>query len=321
MAHIPLFNVEFSEADKKAVCDVLDSGMLSMGKMTQVFEERFAEFVGAKHAIGVNSCTSALFLSYLTLNKGRAIYMPSVTFVSVAAMGVKSGMHVEFTDRIEVGRCYRIGNTEIFDSAHDCSRNCFNRLEMMAHKDRLVCYSFYPTKPLPSCEGGMICTNNDKLAEHLRKARAHGMVRQGYDWDYSVEFSGWKMGMNDIQAALGLSQLNKLEETNALRTAVLNKYRSKIKVLTPPSVHIVGVWVKHRDKAMKALKEKEIGYTVNYKPIHLQPAFKNWHIDNSQLKYSEEWGKHELSLPFYPSMTEKEVDTVCKVIQPYLSAS
>jgi len=313
---IPIFKPDFGKDELAQVKEVLDSGMLACGKKTAELEEKFAKYVGCQYAVGVNSCTSALFLAYTTLNQNRLVYIPSVTFVSVANMAVHAGLHVEFNDSIPVGFGYRIGNTRIWDCAHELYRGCFHEITDSVN-GTIACFSFYPTKNLGSAEGGMICTNDKGLAKYFRLMRSHGMERIGYDWDYSVQRAGWKFAMNDIQAAIALAKLNKLDHELSMRQKVVEWYNEELgKNVT--GYHIYPIMVKDRDKLMKEMRKQGIGYTVNFKPIHLHPAYKNWHIDREQLQGSEKWGTHELSLPLYPTLTKKEVAIVCQTVQKYI---
>jgi dTDP-4-amino-4,6-dideoxygalactose transaminase len=313
---IPIFAPQFGREELAQVKEVLDSGMLACGKKSVELEEKFANYVGCKYAIGVNSCTSALFLAYTTLNKNRLVYIPSVTFVSVANMAVHAGLHVEFNDMIPVGFGYRIGNTKIWDCAHELYRKCFDTITGGGN-DVIACFSFYPTKNLGSAEGGMICTNNKSLAKYFKLMRSHGMERVGYDWDYKVEKAGWKLAMNDIQAGIALAKLNKLDHELAMRQKVVEWYNEELGKKVR-GYHIYPIMVKDRDKLMKEMKKAEIGYTVNFKPIHLHPAYRNWSIDRRLLTESEKWGTHELSLPLYPTLTKKDVHTICQMVRKYI---
>lgn len=313
---IPLFKPEFGKEELTQIKDVLDSGILAYGKKSRELEEKFAEYVGCKHAIGVNSCTSALFLAYTTLNKNALVFIPDITFVSVVNMAVHAGLHVEFNDKMTVGFAYRIGNTRIWDFAHELYRGCFKKVQPEIYKDSIACFSFYPTKNLGSAEGGMICTNDDKKADYFRKMRNHGMIRNGYDWDYRVEKAGWKMCINEIQSAIALAQLNKLDDMLEKRERVVGWYND-IFGTNVFGYHIYPILVDKRNDLMKEMREKEIGYTVNFKPVHRHPAYKHWHVKEHELKSSINWGRFEISLPLYPSLTKKEVEEVCKVVEPY----
>jgi len=308
---IPIFKPVFGARCMKAIETVLDTGMLACGKMVRELEEEFAKYVGFKYAVGVNSCTSALLLAYHRY-EGTEIKIPSVTFASVVNMAMFSGLDIEFTDIVMVGSAYHLEPTLIYDCAHEIERNMYGRSSIAT-----ACYSFYPTKNLGSAEGGMICTNNKDDYEYYLKMRNHGMIREGYEWDYTIETEGWKCSMNEIQAAIALVKLDELDEELEKRRQVVNWYNDRLEYANN-SLHVYPVLIKDRDKLMKELKKNEIGYSVHFKPNHLQPAYKFWVNEDDVFTKSEFWGNYEISLPLYPSLKESEVDEVCKIVKKYL---
>ena len=316
---IPIFKPEFGEKEIFAIEQVMDSGMIVCGDKVRKFEEKFAEYVGCNYAVGVNSCTSALFLAFLSLGYNYRVGIPSVTFVSVINMALKAQLNIKFEDLIFVGSAYKIDNTNIYDCAHDIYRGQFKNTYINSNiqfNQTIMCYSFYPTKNLASIEGGMICVNDKGLYNWFLKMRMHGMIRNGYDWDYSIDHPGWKFAMNEIQAAVGLVQLEELDSMLEKRKNCVDLYNS-ILGLDNKSLHLYPVIIENRDKLMEVLKNNEIGYSVHFKPCHLQLAFKNVNKDRNMDK-SEHWGEHELSLPLYPSLKPEEIEKICKIVKNYL---
>lgn len=316
-----IFQPKFGADELEAVKEVFKSGILTQGPKVEELEKEFAEYVGAPYAVAVNSCTSAIFLCLqylkiklgviqhesLTLDGDNAVMIPSVTFISVANAIVNSGLKVHFYDDIHVGEPYYLTGTTIVDSAHYLERNCYK------HADDLMCFSFYPTKLLGSCEGGMIALSKEEAYKWLRKARANGMERKGmFDWDYTVDFTGWKMMMNDIQAAIALTRLKKLDKFNEKRKQIRDFYNSVFD-LDNQSLHVYPILVNNREELAEKLKENNIGFSLHFKPIHLQPAY----ADPKSLPESEEWGRTSISIPLHENLTLKDAKFIANIVKKY----
>lgn len=239
-----------------------------------------------------------------------------MTFVSVANMAIHSNIGITFTDENYVGRACPLKFYDdgfegmIWDCAHQCEPGLYKLSD-----DSPMVFSFYPTKNIASCEGGMIATNDKELVKWLRKARCHGMDRVGYSWDYTVDFQGWKMNMNGLQAALAMEQLNTFKELNQYRWNIVNKYNSALGHINTGN-HLYRIEVENRDGFMKAMLEQGIECSVHFKPIHLQPAYYN--DNNAKLPNVERLGEHTVSLPLWPQMTTEEVDYVITNTLNYL---
>jgi dTDP-4-amino-4,6-dideoxygalactose transaminase len=310
MKSYKLYEPKFGKDELKAVKKVLDTGVLTSGKWVDELEEKFADYVGSKYAVAVNSCTSAIFLclQYEKLfRKLKKVKIPSCTFISIANAIVNSNLELEFTDYIYVGQAYPLHKTFIIDSAHSLKRNCY-------FPSSLVCYSFYPTKLLGSCEGGMIATDDERVVKWLKKARNHGMERKSmFDWDYTVEFAGWKMNMNNIQAAIALERLKKLDEFNKKRTKIRDFYNQEFGKANE-SLHIYPLMIIQRDRFINDMAKVGIQCSVHFKPIHLQPAFKQ---EGLKLPISEEWGKEEVSIPLHENLTLNDAKYIIKQIEQW----
>jgi dTDP-4-amino-4,6-dideoxygalactose transaminase len=305
-----LFDPRFGKEELEAINKVLKSGILTQGSKVSELEAKFAEYVGSKYAVAVNSCTSALFLSLLyekATSHMNKVKIPSVTFVSVANMILNAGLQLEFLDEIYVGNWYWLKGTLVIDSAHSLYRGCYQ-------EDSLMCFSFYPTKLLGSCEGGMIATNNEPARDWLRKMRSNGMERKGmFDWDYTVELIGWKMNMNDIQAAIILTRLKKLEQYNRNRVHIRDYY-NKVFGLENKSLHVYPLMTENRNEFIKKMAKAGIQCSVHFKPIHLQPVYKKYLAEN-MLPKSEDWGQKEVSIPLHENMDNYSAEKICKEVQ------
>jgi len=307
-----IFQPKFGADELKAVKEVFKSGILTQGPKVEELEKKFAKYVGAPYAVAVNSCTSAIFLSLLSKGtKMLTVEIPSVTFVSVANAIVNAGLFLKFTDDIYVGKPYTLGGTNIWDSAHHLQRGCYQ-------EGTLMCFSFYPTKLLGSCEGGMIALDNEEVYHWLRKARANGMERKGmFDWDYTVDFPGWKMMMNDIQAAIALVRLEKLDKFNHRRQIIRDIYNAAFG-LNNQSLHVYPIIVENREELAVKLKENNIGFSLHFKPIHLQPAYQNNPtLEPISLVRSEEWGQKSISIPLHENLTKPDAKKIIEVVKQY----
>lgn len=260
--HIPSVGKE----EEDAVLEVLKSGWLTTGKKVKEFEENFATFVGAKHAIAVSSATAGLFLSLKALGVNYLSYVLTTpyTFISTAEVIEWCGTTPTFIDVEE--DTYNIDSSKIITNwpfkvvipVHIAGVKCdmekiYKRfpesaiVEDCAHyfpskfdgRSKTAVYSFYATKSITTGEGGMIVTNDDTLAEQIRVLLNHGIKQSTFDrytsaknkWYYEVHELGYKFNMMDLSAALGVVQLKKANILNDARTLVAKKYLEELKKL------------------------------------------------------------------------------------------
>lgn len=307
---IPFYKRTWSNEEISAVSNCIKSGHLTQGALVEQFEAQFRDFVGAKYAVAVNSCTSALFLC-LMLTKPKKVTIPSMTFASVASCIIHAGAELLWQDESWSGSRYALVSDNlkagtIYDSAHAVHRG-----DAPQKQNDLACYSFYPTKNLSGAEGGMIATNNKDHADWLIKARWHARV--GKSWDYIIEFPGWKMNMTDIQAAIGIEYLKRMDEEAKQRKNLVDLY-NKLLGTSIKSDHIFQTIVDKRDDFVKFMSDKGIECSMHFKPVHKQPAFKKYYRKLPQTEYFE---KHIVSLPLYPSMEESDVEEVCRLLMDW----
>lgn len=308
-----LYAPTYGAEELKEITEVLRSGILTQGPKVAQFEEMFARYVGSKYAVAVNSCTSALFLSLLWWKKNnpkeKTLLIPSVTFVSVANMAVQAGFNIAFTDEIFVGSYYSLRPSNVIDAAHEITRGCYVPRSLM-------CFSFYPTKLLGGAEGGVIATDSKLAYEWLKLARNNGIERKDiFDWDYNVIFPGWKMNMTDLQAAILIARINKLDEMNEKRRHLVNFYNNKLP-RENVSLHIYPIMVqaKRRNHFIVHMAKLGIKCSVHFKPIHLQPAYRKMH---KTLSTAEWWGKREVSLPLHENLDYLDVINIANEVQKY----
>ena len=254
---IPLSRPYFDDEEINSVTEVLKSGWVAHGPKNEELEEKFAKYLGVKHAVSLNSCTSALQLAIEANNLKGEIVLPSFTFVASANAILKAGCKPVFAD-IEYETCNvdpvkikekitekTVGIMPVHFAGQSCKMN--EIMEIAEEKDLIViedsaeaigaeykgrktgtfgigCFSFWATKNMTTGEGGMLVTNDDELAERVRILRGHGnptttLEREGkkMPWIRDCLMPGYNFRMSNILAAIGLVQLKKLDEMNEMR--------------------------------------------------------------------------------------------------------
>jgi dTDP-4-amino-4,6-dideoxygalactose transaminase len=201
------------------------------------------------------------------------------------------------------------------------------------------CFSFFSNKNMTTGEGGMLTTDNDDLAEKLGRLRSHGMTtltwdrHKGHAWSYDVVDLGYNYRIDEIRAAIGLAQLAKVERNNERRRKLSQVYRDALQELVPqvgiPFQNHPGITAAHlmpmllpkevkREEFMGHMKEQGIQTSIHYPPIHTFTSFKN---DTSlNLLVTEDVANREVTLPLYPTLTDKDILTVVSAISQALSS-
>lgn len=309
---VPFFKLSLDEREIDEVVRIMRKGYMTQGRETRMLEKEFSRYVGSRYAVAVDSCTSGLFLSLKCngIGTGDTVSLPSITFASAANVVLHCGAKIDWEDESYVGRAYYLKNNRIYkivDSAHQVERSIYRDFP-----GSLMSFSFYPTKQISSCEGGMICLNDHYAMEWLEKARWNG--RHGGGYVYSIDIPGWKMNMTDIQAAIAFVQLKKLDEMNRKRKEIVEYYNRELGE-DCKSLHLYTIELEKRDECLKFMDEKGINCSVHfYTPLHLQPAYKEF---KTVLPKTETIARRTMSLPLYPDMTVKEVDYVIKAVKEW----
>lgn len=348
---IPISKPSITDAEKSAVMEVLDSGMLAMGPRTAQFEKAFAEAFNVKHAIAVTSGTTALHVALLAngVGPGDEVITTPFTFAATINSILFVGATPVFVDIDE--ETFNMDpalveeritpRTKALLPIHLYGYVCdMDRLQAIAEKHNLriiedACqavgatykdkyagsfgtgtFSFYATKNLMSGEGGMITTNDDEVAELCRMIRSHGMKRRYYH-----EMLGYNYRMTDIQAAIGLVQLERLPEFTEKRRQNAEYFNSKIESVITPTIkegychvwHQYTVRINHgrdRDAAVEQLTAAGIGTGIYYPiPAHHQPHVKDI-VGEVSLPVSERLAKEVISLPVHPQLTQEDLNTI-----------
>jgi dTDP-4-amino-4,6-dideoxygalactose transaminase len=179
-------------------------------------------------------------------------------------------------------------------------------------------FSFYPTKPVGSCDGGIIVSNNEAKINWLKEASMNGTTFTGESWTREVKFRGWKMYMNSIQAQIALNNLRRLDDKKRALKKVRDFYNHKLG-LENRSDHLYRIEVEDNDAFIARMKERGIICGKHYEPLHLMKPYsvnrdlkpyKHW-----PLPKSEHVGKTTVSLPFHEKLSTEEVCTVLQAVK------
>ncbi|PHO12862.1 UDP-4-amino-4,6-dideoxy-N-acetyl-beta-L-altrosamine transaminase [Malaciobacter marinus] len=197
----------------------------------------------------------------------------------------------------------------------------------------ITCFSFYATKTLSTGEGGMATTNNSKYAKSMKINRLHGISKDAWDrytskgsWYYEIVDNGCKYNTTDLNASLGLIQLKKQDELREKRESIAQKYNNAFKdnenILIPfvkedriTSWHLYVIKIENRDEIIEKLKEKGVGCSVHFIPVHKHPYYKEkYNFINNDYPISNSVFEKSLSLPIFPDMTDSEIEYVIKTV-------
>ena len=198
----------------------------------------------------------------------------------------------------------------------------------------MTTFSFHPVKPITTGEGGMVLTNNEELYQRLSLFRSHGITRDSElllknegPWYYEQQFLGYNYRITDIQCALGISQMKKLDRFLERRRELVQRYNEAFAecqdIVIPyqsegveSGWHLYIIQVKNhgRRTVFEKLRESGIGVNVHYVPVYKHPYYQNHGYSNVHCKNAEELYDHMISLPLYPSLSNEEQDRVIAFI-------
>ncbi|TCB52212.1 UDP-4-amino-4,6-dideoxy-N-acetyl-beta-L-altrosamine transaminase [Acinetobacter terrestris] len=383
---IPYGKQNISQADIDSVVNVLNSDFLTQGPHVPLFEKSVAEFVGAQHALAVNSATSALHIACLALGlgKGDILWTSPITFVASANCALYCGAEVNFVDVDSQTYNMSVEALEkklqqakidhklpkIVIPVHLCGQPCdmekihqlsqeygFHIIEDASHAiggkykntyigsckyADITIFSFHPVKIITTAEGGMALTNNADLAKKMDLFRSHGVTRNQElmtkepegPWYYQQVELGFNYRMTELQAALGVTQLTRLEEFVAKRHKIANQYNEILKDLpiilpyqlpeTYSGLHLYVIQLKldqiskTRKEVFEALRAKGIGVNVHYIPVHTQPYYQNIGFTKEKFPKAEAYYAAAISLPMYPDLTSEQMDYIYQSLKEVL---
>jgi len=385
---IPYGRQDITQEDVDAVVEVLCSDYLTQGPKVPRFEQEVAQHVGAKHALAVNSATSALHIACLALGLGRGdlLWTTPVTFVASANCGLYCGAQVDFVD-IDP-RTYNLcpkaleaklvvaqsqGKLpKVLVAVHLCGQPCdmvaihelgqrygFKIIEDASHAiggkykgefigagrySDITVFSFHPVKIITTAEGGMALTNDDGLAHRMSLLRSHGITRDPAHmtrlsdgpWYYQQIELGYNYRMTELQAALGLSQVQRLDAYVARRHELSKRYDHFLRdlPLTTPwqhpdgysGLHLYVIRLKLNDiqrthrQIFEDLREYGIGVNLHYIPVHTQPFYQGLGFKEGDFPESERYYAEAISLPMFQTLTFGQQDEVVQNLRKALGA-
>jgi perosamine synthetase len=372
---IPFALPDIEQSEIYLVTQVLQSGWITTGNKTREFEAAFAQAVGAKHAAAVNSCTAAMHLALeaLGLERGDEVITSPYTFaataeviryfdarpvlvdVNVRCLNIDPG-HIEraITPRTkailpihiaglpaemdEIGAiAARHGLPVIEDAAHAFPASYRGR--PVGSISKVACFSFYATKTITTAEGGMICTDDDRIAERCRIMSLHGISRDAWkrytaegSWYYEIVAPGFKYNMTDVAAALGLGQLRRAEGMWARRREIADRYNRAFSASTHLQTPHDRTDCRHAwhlymlrlnldrlaiDRAVfiEELRKRGIGASVHFIPLHVHPYYREaYGYKESDFPVAFQEFQREVSLPIYSKMSDEDVNRVISAV-------
>ncbi len=376
---VPLFRPKLGKEELSNLKKVFKTGWVGAGPLTQELEARFAKTIGAKYAIGVTSCTAALHIALqaLGIKEGDEVLVPAITVVSTPYAALYNRAKPVFVDVEKDTLCIDLKDLEkkitkrskaiipVHLGGHSADMNAILKIakkynlyvvedcanaQGALYKGKPVgsfgdigCFSFEAKKNMTTGDGGMLVTDDEKLAAKLKALRWYGSFSDTwkrfagnakYSWHYDVSELGWKYNMNDIMAAIGLAQFEKLPKVLKAKDKLRSKYNQALKNIswleTPKDrpytksgwwLYVVRIKNGMRDKFMEHMAENGITTSVHFPPVYQHSYFsgkggkKIGIAANCQV--AESVAKEIVSLPLFGSMNKKEFDCVVKTIRAF----
>lgn len=379
--YVPVAEPVLGDAERENVEAVLDSGYFVQGEYVETFEERWAEFVGTDHAVAVTNGTVAiqLALNALGLEPGDEVIVPSLTFGSTATAVVHQGGVPVFADvdrelytldHRDLERCLsdrtvavlpvhlyghpaEMDEIRAFAEEHGLhvvedaaqAHGARYRGDVVGSIGDVGCFSFYATKNITSGEGGMVTTDDDEVAERLRRLRNHGLANR----DRHVDL-GYNHRMSELHAAIGAAQVERLPAFNERRRTVSERLRRELadvgwlrNVAVRDYVDHAYFWAPFEvDEAAagmtgkevwEALKERGVESRHRYNiPLYDQPVFAEHMGFNGEFPWSENGNDRDydlslpnvedvvgktIGLPNHPNVSDEEVDYVIETVRSF----
>jgi len=378
---LPYGRQSLDDADIQAVVEVLKSDWLTTGPKVGEFEERFAAWVGARHAVSFSSGTAALHGAAFAagLGRGDAAITTPMTFCATANCILYQGATPVFADvsadtlnldpeqvarklsartssrtssRVkailavdyaghpaaldELGKLAKTTGALLIEDACHALGAEYHGKRVGSLADMTV-FSFHPVKHLTTGEGGMVTSNDARLAETLRRFRNHGIsseARQRQEsgqWFYEMVLLGFNYRLTDIACALGLSQLEKLGPNLARRREIAAQYAAAFRELAAivapavregvePAWHLYPVRLNlemltvGRGEIFRALRAENIGVNVHYIPVHQHPYYRERFKSEGNYPVAEDAYERLISLPMFHAMTAQDVEDVIHAV-------
>jgi len=357
---IPIAKPSLGEEEAKAAAEVIKTGMLASGEEVAKFEDEFSRYINSTHAVATSSGTTALHTALLAagISAGDEVIVPAFTFIATASavsmcnatpvvadvdekyysLDPESTLEQISPQTRAIIPVHLFGQPcdmktlrEICDDHHllmieDCAQAHGTRFEgtMTGSFGLSGCYSFYPTKNMTTGEGGMVTTQNDEYAQHVKRLINHGQASK-----YSHTEIGYNYRLTNIGAAIGRIQLQKLPEFNRKRqenAAYYQKYIARKGIICPAirygcehvfhqyAIRVLPECDLSRDQLIDILTREGIGTAIHYPtPVHKQPVYQG-KIKSSPTPVSIQLANEILSLPIWPGLTRDNLAFICKSI-------
>ena len=361
------------EADE--IEQTLGGVFLTAGPRTKQFEEWLASYLGVKGAVGLFSCTTALFLAQkaLDIGEGDEVITTPMTFIATSNTVLHTGAKLVFVDceprtanidldqieaaitprtkaimpvhlyghMVDMRRLRAIADKHNLKIIEDCAHCIEGERDGVkpGQLGDLACFSFYATKNMASGEGGAVAGNDKKLLDRVRNLRTHGMNKEAAN-RYTDKFQHWDMldlgykgNMFDIQAALLLPQIKKLDPNWERREHLCQRYQEAFDAMdiqypcveegTKSARHLFTIWVNpaKRDDVLTGLQQRGIGVAVNYRAVHLLTYYREkLGYTRGMYPNAELIGDSTITLPLYPAMTDQQIETVIEAVRDTVQA-
>ena len=374
---LPFCLPDVSQRELDEIAEALRSPWWTKGPRTLAFEKAFADYVGAKHAVGMNSCTAALHIALVAagIGPGDEVITTPYTFCASANTILHVGATPVFVDVEPDTGCIDVDaveaaitpRTKAIVPVHYSGMACdLDRIYALAarhglfvsedaahavetlHKGKPIghavpgaaSFSFYATKNLATGEGGMLVTDDEALATRARVLCSHGMSAnawnrygKGGSWRYDVEEPGFKYNMFDIQAALGLMQLERMPDMQARRMRIVELYDSAFSTMPEVQLQQNPAYSGHskhlyvlrltpgalrigRDEFIQELAERNVGTSVHFIPVHLLTAYrKRFGYKEGDFPRTEAFFSREISMPLYSGLAPADAQYVIDAVR------
>ena len=367
---IYLSRPDITEKEIEAVCAVLRSPSLSLGPQLAEFEQAFAKYIGTKRAVAVNSGSSGLFLCMLALGigPGDEVITTPFTFIASATSIMMAGARPVFVDidpvslnidpaKIEsaiTAKTKAVLPVEVFGNPAGLDKVCeiAQKRNLSVIEDScealgsaldgkkvgtfgtMSVFGFYPNKQITTGEGGMILTDDDGLADICVSLRNQGRGK-GSGW-LSHDRLGYNFRLSDINCALGIVQLSRIDQIKAKRRQVAKWYQEMLadddRLIVPAEpddcdmswfVFVVrladGFALEQRNRILQAMKSRNIQVGNYFPPVHLQPFMaERFGYKQGDFPVTEAVSRRTIALPFHNNLTKDETAIVCKTLKEVL---